>query len=72
MQNTQTIIPFGIHRNKPLSDPTIPLSYLKWLGKGSGYYEPGNRFEAVWHVPVVLMVLARREWENRTDERWRW
>lgn len=67
---TNTTIEFGIHRGKQLSDLTVPLSYIKWIGRRGSYQEPGNRFETRWKVPIELMVLARREWERRTGERW--
>jgi len=40
MRDTQTIIPFGIHKNKQLSDSTIPNDYIKWLGMSRGYCDP--------------------------------
>jgi len=70
MLNPSTIITFGIHSGKSLSDESIPISYIRWLAKRGSYKEPGNKFNTTWKVPITLMVLARREWENRTGERW--
>jgi hypothetical protein len=70
MLNPDTIITFGVHRGKPLSDESVPLSYVKWIASRGNYTEPGNRFAIAWKVPIGLMVHARREWESRTGERW--
>lgn len=68
---TDTTITFGIHKGKQLSGLTVPLGYIYWIGRRGSYHEPGNRFECRWKVPIQLMVLARREWEHRTGEKWR-
>jgi len=70
MKDMTTMIEFGIHKGKLLSDLSIPLSYVKWIAKRGSYQEPNNRFETRWKVPIVLMVMAQREWEQRTGERW--
>jgi len=70
MKDLSTTINFGIHQGKQLSDPSVPLSYIRWIAKRGSYQEPGNRFETKWKVPIVLMVMARREWEIRTGNRW--
>jgi hypothetical protein len=70
MRNPSTIITFGQYSGLSLSNPAVPLSYIRWISKRGIYHEPGNRFEATFKVPIELMVLARREWESRTGLRW--
>lgn len=68
-QFDQTIT-FGKYVGLQLSNETIPLSYVKWIAKRGSYRHPDNRFVTTFKVPITLMVLARREWERRTGERW--
>jgi len=71
MLNPDSIITFGMYRGLPLSNPSIPLNYIKWIAKRGSYQEPRNKHgDASWKVPIDLMVLARREWERRTGQRW--
>lgn len=71
MRNPSTILTFGMYVGLSLSNPVIPLSYVRWIAKCGSYQEPGNKYgDAKWKVPIDLMVLARREWERRTGERW--
>jgi len=56
---------FGIHKGKPLSDPSISDQYIIWMALRGSYQEPGNKFNTTWKVPIVLSILARREAEKR-------
>ena len=71
MRNQSTIITFGMYSGLSLSNPVVPLSYIKWIAKRGSYQEPGNRFVCKWKVPIDLAIMARREWESRTGERWK-
>ena len=70
MRDPATIITFGIHKGKSLSDQSIPDRYIYWLAGRGKYQDPNNRFETLWKCPIDLAILARREWESRTGERW--
>jgi len=70
MRDPNSIITFGKYSGLSLSDPQVPLSYLRWIGKRGSYNHPDNRFDCIFKVPITLMVLARREYESRTGERW--
>lgn len=59
------ILPFGIHKGRDLSDPSIPDSYMMWLASRGKYQSPSNRFETVWKVPVNVWMAARVEMERR-------
>ncbi len=61
----ETEISFGKHIGKRLVDASVPDDYIAWMTERGGYRDPDNRFEATWQVPIVLMVLARREMERR-------
>jgi len=69
MLNSDTLITFGVHNGKYLSDPSIPDLYIKWIAKRGSYPEPGNRFVCKWKVPIVLAIYARREMERRDSLR---
>jgi hypothetical protein len=67
--NPDTILDFGIHKGKQLSD--IPIEYLIWLACRGSYQEPGNRYgDPAWKVPIVISILARRECERRGYKRY--
>lgn len=70
MINPPTILTFGKYKGLLLSDPTIPIVYIKWLASRGVYYRPDNQFETDWKVPIELSILSRREWERRTGDRW--
>jgi hypothetical protein len=70
MRDPDTILDFGIYSGLSISNVTVPIEYIRWLGKRGSYQEPGNRFHTTWKVNIKLMVLARREYERRTGERW--
>lgn len=71
MRDPSTILTFGQYRGLSLSDASIPIGYIKWLASRGSYQEPGNKHgDAAWKVPIDLAILARREWEHRTGERW--
>lgn len=75
MNQPSPIINFGIHKDKQLSDLSIPCTYIFWLASRGSYQEPGNRFKNTWAVPITLSILARREAENRgfknDGDKWR-
>ena len=68
------IIPFGAHKGKDMSDPSIPDGYVRWMADRGRYNSPTNRFETAWKVPVDVWMGARREMEKRgykhIGERW--
>jgi len=70
MRNPDTILNFGIYKGRSLSDLSIPLTYISWMAGRGKYADPNNRFEVAWKVPITLAILARREYERRTGERW--
>lgn len=59
------ILSFGQFKGRALSDPNIPVRYVKWLALRGSYQEPGNRFETKWKVPIDVSIEARREMERR-------
>lgn len=59
------ILDFGKFKGYSLSDPAIPVRYVKWLALRGSYQEPGNRFASKWKVPIVVSIEARREMERR-------
>ena len=59
------ILEFGQYKDKDLSDPFVPLTYIRWLAERGSYHLPGNRFDATWQVPIVTCIEARREMEKR-------
>jgi uncharacterized protein (DUF3820 family) len=59
------MLPFGTHKGKELTDPSIPDGYIGWLARRGSYQEPGNRFEIKWKVPIDISIEARREMERR-------
>jgi len=70
MRDPSTILDFGQYKGLLLSDPSIPITYIHWMASRGSYQNPNNRFETTWKVPITLAILARREWERRTGERW--
>jgi len=64
-----TVLQFGQFKGRPLSDRTIPDTYIRWLALRASYPMPGNRFETKWKVPIVTSIEARREMEKRGYKR---
>lgn len=59
------ILDFGIHKDKHISDPTIPDDYVKWLASRGKYYKSKHSRETTWKVPLNIWLAALTEIERR-------
>ena len=70
MRDPESILIFGKYSGLSITDSQIPIEYLRWMAGRGKYQDPNNRFIDTWKVPITLAIIARREWEHRTGERW--
>ena len=66
----RTYLTFGKYNGLPLSDPTIPISYLSWLASPGGgkVYANDHTLDAKWKAPKGLWVKVREELVSRGYE----
>ena len=74
MRDPDSVINFGRHRGKSISDPKVPDKYIAWLAGRPSMKDPKNSFKTVWKCPQRLWAFAMREADKRgykvMGERW--
>ncbi len=69
MKQLTFAIPFGIHKDKPITE--IPDSYLFWLAKprySGKFYTSLHSTDKKWKVPINVQIEARKEADRRGFE----
>ena len=66
--STATITFGRKHRDKRVTDPTVPDKYILWLATMPTMKDPKNSFRTIWKCPAHVWVAAMREAQRRGYE----